>query len=395
MSKTKEVLLIAFAISPTEGSESGAGWALLRAHLYAGTKVTLLTTESELIKLKQSREFTDLNLKAIGISEIHLIRKFQDFIPFSFQIRHLFWNLLIINEVRSLAVKNSNLIIHYGTYAGDWNITVLHFLHPSILKLWGPIGGAQKIPKSLARTIGVKGIIENFLKNFLGSPFRSFSRRKFAKGNIIVLCANSATFDYYSKSVRTILAQNIVLEDLEAPNQNFPTIRSNIIFGCGRLIPWKNWKLAILAMQNTEEKKLVIAGEGPDFNKLERLIRRKSLESKVQLLGKVSREETLNMMKKCDAFIFLSLRDSASWALAEAVSLNCRIIALDVPGSAAVLAGTGIELISPQELNLVGRIAHEVEREDIRTYSRKHFSLEKISRILDSSITELYSIVKK
>lgn len=381
-----QIILIAYAISPVEGSESGAGWALLSAHIYLGHEVTLVTTSEEFRKLKRLKEFSNLKIKVIEVDEYRSLYKYENFIPFSFQLRHLVWNLQILGIVKKMTRFNPGAVVHYGTYSGDWNLNVLHFLKSDVLKLWGPVGGAQKIPLKLMPSLGFHGVIEDISKRVVGSIFRRFIKLTMRMSKSVIMCANSATLEYYSKSSKVVLSQNIILDNLpKEQNQR----KKNLIFGCGRLIPWKNWKLAILAMRYVEDKHLIIAGEGPDMHRLKRIIKKNNLQEKVSLIGRINREEVLRNICECDVFVFPSLRDSASWALAEAVMLSCNIVALNLPGSLAITQQTGMHLVDPSKKMLEREFAKSISSNEAKSYSMTPFSLEKLAISIKNSVSEL------
>jgi glycosyltransferase involved in cell wall biosynthesis len=384
-----EVILIAYAISPTEGSESGAGWALLRAHIYLEHKMTLVTTRSELKKLREDKEFSSLKIKVVEIPEFKFLAKYSDIIPFSIQLRHLVWNLQIFHPVRRLTRTDPNLIVHYGTYAGDWNINILHLLNSRVYKLWGPVGGAQRIPLKFLFSLGPRGMLEDISKRLVGSTFRIVIKKRLSNSKSVILCANSATYQTYSKSTRVLLAQNIVLENL------YPGLterKSNMVFGCGRLIPWKNWRLAILAMKYVDDKHLIIAGEGPDLHRLEKIIDKHKLRSKVSLIGRIERETVLQYIRECDAFVFPSLRDSASWALAEGVLLKCKVVALDLPGSAAVTGKSGVVLIDAGQRNLEKSFGNAIASNPAVRNQGVDFDLSRLAEVIEESMKELLRI---
>ena len=280
-------------------------------------------------------------------------------------------------------------VVHYATFAGDWNLNVLHFLHKSVYKIWGPVGGAQQIPIKLIPFLGILGFIEDMFKRLVGRIFRSLTRIRMGGSRAVVLCANSATKEFFGKSVNVQISQNVVLEDME---QIDSLGDGKLIFGCGRLIPLKNWKLPILAMQYVENKKLLIAGSGPDHKRLQKLIQKHSLEDKVKLIGNIPRSDCLEYISRCDAFVFPSLRDSASWALAEAVALNCRVIALDLPGSAAITQDSGIKLISAHSKDVIKRFADELAYGSNTNNGLKKFPQSKLAKEISESITRIRKI---
>ncbi len=385
----QDVVLLAFAISPSEGSESGAGWALLRAHLALGNNVVLVTTNFELQKLRSSTEFNQLSIRCLSVKDSGFILNNSSWIPFSYQLRHALWNFRLFSVVRGLARESNTLIFHYATYAGDWNINVLHFLRRNVLKIWGPVGGAQRIPLSFYSRLGLSGIIEEITKTSLTLLFRIASRKLLTDSSEIILCANSATFEFYRQKNKVVMLQNIVLNPTDFQDQA-QQVEKGLVFGCGRLLVWKNWQSAIYAMRETEGKVLVIAGDGPYKRKLSKIIQKYELGDKVRLVGRLNRPETIAELARCESFIFPSLRDSASWALAEALYMKKKIIAFDLPGTRAVLGGNR-ELISPNSRDHVQTLTHQIMAADQATPIDSQFTVEILATGLKNAIDRLQS----
>ena len=381
---------MAFAISPDAGSESGAGWAVLKAHLFLGHEIVLLTTSSSAEELKSHDVINEFKVNCVGIPENSILFKNADRLPFGFQLRHLTWNLKIIRLVKKMINEKPEMVIHYATFAGDWNLNVLHFLHKSVYRIWGPVGGAQQIPIKMIPFLGVSGFAEDVFKRIIGRIFRSVTRIRMGGSRAVVLCANSATKEFFEKSVNVQISQNVVLEDIRQLNSQRD---SELVFGCGRLIPLKNWKLPILAMRYVENKKLLIAGSGPDQARLQKMIKKHSLEHKVKLIGNIPRNDCLEYISRCDAFVFPSLRDSASWALAEAVALNCRIVALDLPGSAAITRDSGIKLISVRGQDVIKRFAEELAHGRNTNNGLKKFPQSELAQGISESLTRFGRII--
>lgn len=166
-----KVLLVAFAISPEAGSESGAGWAALKAHVFLGHETILLTTSKAADELMDHHFLKQFNVKCVGISEPPALIKDSSRMPFKFQLRHLIWNLKIIRPVKELLHENPETIVHYATFAGDWNLNVLHILNKSVYKIWGPVGGAQNIPIKMIPFLGILGSAEEIFKRIIGRFF--------------------------------------------------------------------------------------------------------------------------------------------------------------------------------------------------------------------------------
>jgi len=132
-----------------------------------------------------------------------------------------------------------------------------------------------------------------------------------------------------------------------------------IIFSAGRLVPWKGFVELIEVMPSVFEKntdaKLYIAGDGPDYQQLEKLIAKLGLAEKVFLLGRVEQRRLWEMIKASDLFFLNTRYEGLSHILIETLALGTPVIATAVGGNPEVIEdGINGYLIQPgdqDELN--------------------------------------------
>ena len=386
-----DVVLIAYAISAKHGSEPGAGWAILKAYLENNFKVLLITTSLSKEDIEgyfsnndeNSKYYPNLLIQAFPEAEFRKCR-----ISFPLQVRHLIWNFQILRPMNEFLDFNPKAIFHYTTYSGDWNLNVVHLLKKNARAIWGPVGGSQRIDLRAYRFLGLNGIIEELIRVFVGGFFRFPIKRLIAGRRMVILAANEKTERSYIKTGLVIKCHNIVVNSSDIVSE---TRNANVHFWCGRLIPLKNCKLAIDFESYLPHGVLIIAGDGPELDNLIKYAKKKGIEHRVRFLGNISRSEVLEYLRTSDAFIFTSLRDSASWALAEAVQSGIKIIALDTPGNRAVTQGAGIHLvpirfgkIEKEMIRILGISQSEHRKNDL-------FSRERLANSLNGAVSLLRS----
>lgn len=89
-----------------------------------------------------------------------------------------------------------------------------------------------------------------------------------------------------------------------------------IIFGLGRLVPYKGFPVLIRAARLLPENHaVIIGGSGPQKKNLEALIRKLGLEEKVFLPGSVSREELPIYYRRADLFCLPSLNKAEAFGV--------------------------------------------------------------------------------
>jgi glycosyltransferase involved in cell wall biosynthesis len=79
--------------------------------------------------------------------------------------------------------------------------------------------------------------------------------------------------------------------------------------------------------------RLRIFGDGPDRDRLERLVRRWSLSDRVEFVGPIPRTELLGIVRHSGVMLHAALRDEAPLAVGEAMSLGAPVVLLQGSGA--------------------------------------------------------------
>ncbi|MBU0648608.1 glycosyltransferase family 4 protein [Patescibacteria group bacterium] len=111
----------------------------------------------------------------------------------------------------------------------------------------------------------------------------------------------------------------------------------DIIFTAGRLVAWKGMDTLVRIMTDLLKEnpnfKLMIVGDGPEKEKLDKLIKDLGLEDKVFLCGKMPREKLLGCLKKSKIFVLNSSYEGLSHQLLEAMWLGVPVAVSRVGGN--------------------------------------------------------------
>jgi glycosyltransferase involved in cell wall biosynthesis len=131
----------------------------------------------------------------------------------------------------------------------------------------------------------------------------------------------------------------------------------------GRLVPYKLPGIAVECFARSaalREHRLVVVGDGPERESMERTIREHQLEGCVQMLGRKPQAEVAELMRQSDVFVFPSIRELGAGVVVEAMASGLCCVAADYGGPADLLAGgRGIKVpLGPRE-----RLAEDFTRE--------------------------------
>ena len=161
-------------------------------------------------------------------------------------------------------------------------------------------------------------------------------------------CIHAADRYFLTNGVKRVFAQskniqqglshwgNIPSEVLypPAPQRKYYTEDyGDFIFSPSRLTPLKRVPLLVEALAKAKQIRAVIAGEGPEQDKIKALITQSSMQDRVKLLGHVDEKRLLELYASCRAIYYAPLREDYGLVTLEAFSSKkCVITAVDSAG---------------------------------------------------------------
>ncbi len=140
------------------------------------------------------------------------------------------------------------------------------------------------------------------------------------------------------------------------------SIPGTMILSIGRLVPWKGFRMLIKLMPKlltiTQIFRLVIVGSGPDYDRLQTMIKNLRLERKVFLVGKKSPKELAVYLAAAEMFVLNTGYEGFSHQILEAMSAGVPVVTTNVGGNREVIVQgeNGFMLKYNDEFNLVEAI---------------------------------------
>jgi glycosyltransferase involved in cell wall biosynthesis len=158
-----------------------------------------------------------------------------------------------------------------------------------------------------------------------------------------------------------------------------------VILGTGRFTPQKDFENLIRAFgivaATRPDCRLIIVGEGPDRDDLERLIAELALEGKVDLPGYA--RNPYSYMSRADLYVLSSRYEGLAMTLVEAMALGTPVVSTDCPsGPAEVLDhgryGSLVPIEDPSALAkaMADALAHPGPVDGQVEWAKKTFSVE-------------------
>jgi glycosyltransferase involved in cell wall biosynthesis len=187
------------------------------------------------------------------------------------------------------------------------------------------------------------GVGHTLLARAAHLPYDPLAGRVFDKA-AAVLCVSQAEADLLAdrypqaRSKTRVIPNGVSVEDIQAAE---PYEGERVLLMMGRLETYKQIDLALRALALTEGPELVICGDGPQRNNLERLAHELGLAGRVRFTGFIPAAELYRWQRSAHVVLTLSRHEAFGLALAEAAAAGCHPIATDIPVHREVAGAIG------------------------------------------------------
>jgi glycosyltransferase involved in cell wall biosynthesis len=131
-------------------------------------------------------------------------------------------------------------------------------------------------------------------------------------------------------------------------------VRDHYVLYVGRLVDYKGIEMLLLAMRQVQDKenlRLVIVGDGYDRPRFEQIARRMGL--KAEFTGRVNRNRLINLLSRAEMFVLPSSNrlEAFGIVLLEAMACQTPVLAFDTPGVNEVAREGGMIFSDKTELS--------------------------------------------
>lgn len=357
------VLVNAYAVSPTWGSEPGMGW----------NWVVNLAKYCNLFVVTEGEWRNEIEAAVAKLPQKENLHFYYN--PMPERVRHMCWNqgdwrfywhyskwqkrtLSIAHQI----IANQHIdIIHQLNMIGFrepgylWKIKEIPFV-------WGPVGGMEMMPIIYLEGESLMQKFKVNLKNTINNLQRKFQPRLHSALNRAdaVIAATKGVYDviadYHKKPVTLINETGCYVHPIgdmlyKRDNGTFD------ILWVGKFDFRKQLGLAlkiIAALPNNQNIKLHIVGNGTDAEKYKynQLATELSIDDIVEWHGSIPHEQVLQFMQQCDLFLFTSIMEGTPHVVLEALQNNLPIICFDACGQAGAVnekVGVKIPLTNPRQ----------------------------------------------
>ncbi len=248
------------------------------------------------------------------------------------------WQICADHIVKRTMQENGIEIFHHLTYGNAlWKVSSYG---QKQFFVWGPIGGLETVPKAYSRHYNRKSRIIEMARRWAATMAAwNPGFRKRCKHACLILCKTGITRKHIHRAYtdKAILFTDVAADAIPyIYNKEGKDKDVTEFISVGRLDAWRGFDLMIEAAERAvEENKrihITILGEGPDRNRLMRMIEKKSLAHYISMPGKVSMNEYRKYMEDADVVVNAALKEGAVTVSFDAMAMGKPLVCLDTTG---------------------------------------------------------------
>ena len=226
---------------------------------------------------------------------------------------------------------------------------------------------------------GLSAIIASLFGKLLGvkvlktehgaHKYNSFSLRLLSYAQFIlsdlVVCNSNSTYDSFTALAKKLLRgkcevvyNGVDVSRVDAASENrlslSPEPSPFVIVCVARLIPIKNIESIIEAIYLYKSDKVIlkVIGGGPELQSLKELVKERQINSSVEFMGMVGRDDVYRILSESDIMIMPSLSEGFCNAVVEAMVAGLPIVCSDIPTLKEVVGENGyfFDPLSPSSI---------------------------------------------
>lgn len=362
------IAVITYDISPFRGSEASVSWNF----------VTKMSRHVHLTVIygRANAEIDDY-IKAHPIENVEWIGiQKKDVEHFGRGLRQDYYFSLYYRQWHKEAAATASRL------ASERRIDLIHYLNPigfkepgwlwqikSVPYVWGPLQGVDNRPLKLHKALGAKGTISAIIRRLVHNGlFRYFPRaRKAFRRADALFAATPATVRGLKRHHRReaiYLPENGITEmETDKPVSLDPDERLRMIWIGGLDVKRKAVGLLLDALLKVKSDQWTISWFGNGTLSEANSKKAARLNGKINICGKVPREQVQEAMRHSHLHIISSLGEATTTVLFEAMAKGIPTMTLDHCGMAGVVCDRcGIKIPIESYDNVTSRMAAEIDR---------------------------------
>jgi glycosyltransferase involved in cell wall biosynthesis len=251
-----------------------------------------------------------------------------------------------------------------------------------------------------AQYFGVKENIDDFQKRKYGWKiewFRCVQRFIVNHADLVITPSY-----YFGKLVSQWMKKpeklKVIYNGLKLNNNPDASVGSfkKVIFSAGRLVNWKGYDVLIKAIKELPDWQLIIAGEGPERDKLADLSKSLDVDDRVKFLGAISRKEMDEYFSQVGIFVLNTSFESFSFQVVEAMNAGVPVITTNIGNLPEIIVDgqQGVLVDCNNQEQIIAAIKKISENDSFREMIIKNAKAKSLIFSIDNHLDKLIAAMR-
>lgn len=341
----KHILILAYQLSPTKGSEYSVAWNYVtRMSKYNKLTVLYGVSGEHLGDCDEMEEFA----KSTGLPNVTFIcvkpNKWtnmlnwcnrHNFLNYTFYFAYQAWQKQVYKVAKSVMQNKKIDLIHFVGPTGYREPGYLWKL--GLPYIWGPIGGANSNNLILTRNLSTISKLKFIFRNLANNIQLKYNKRlrKVLQCTDLLLTSTSENQEIF-KTVLHInsyyLPENSIASPTKLNKNKFNNVDKFHFIFVGSLIPRKAINIlleALVWIKHKEKIAVDIVGDGPERQVLEAFSEKHQLQSYINWYGQLPRNKAVELFNNAHMHVITSTSEGNPTTIWEAMSHGVPTISFD------------------------------------------------------------------
>lgn len=368
----KKILVLAYAISPTRGSEYSVAWNYVSNMSIENELVVLFGTSAnhmgeidEIVQLSIKNPIKNVEFIPVLPNKLatilNLLNKKKLFV-YSFYLAYTIWHKQAYKIAKELTNKERFDLVHFVGPIGYREPGYLWKLN--LPYIWGPIGGTNNLSLKMLPALNFRGILKLGFRTIANTIQLHF---KYRIKNAIKACDVLLTATTENKYIvdRVFKVNSIYLPEngitttinLKEKKTDIDKIRLIWIGSIDERKALITLLRALSQVKDLEKVELHVVGDGPLKLKLKAFCKLNKIDKSIIWHGSVSRERVFEILRDSDLHIITSLSEGNPTTVWETLSLGIPTLTIDHCGMRDTITdGCGIKI----PLSSYNQVIHDI-----------------------------------
>lgn len=341
----KNILVLAYAISPTRGSEYSVAWNYV-THMSKYHRLTVVYGASgnhmgdveEMEEYTQSHAMSNVRFIAVRPDKLARILNWPNrhgFLVYSFYYAYQRWHWQAYKQVLELLKTDHFDLIHYVGMIGYREPGYLWKL--GLPYVWGPVSGANNAPLQLMKRMPLSGRLKQSFRSIANTiQFHSKIRLKKALNATDILLTATSENQMKFKSIHhkdsICIPENAITGNIALGDAKFDFPEKYHIIVIGTLDARKSVGVLLEALTQVKRINLLhidIIGDGPLKNSLQQYAALHNLDSIITWHGQLPRAEAVKIFNSAHLHVITSVSEGNPTTIWEAMSYGVPTMSFD------------------------------------------------------------------